>query len=68
MFSGEDGGKNEEQGCPCCGHEEAGAEIVELGGEDAGEPRQGGSAKRGRGKEGAKVCVIASAGEQKRDD
>lgn len=68
MFSGEDGGEDEEQGCSCSGHEETGAEIVELGREDAGEPGQGGSTKRCRGKEGAEACVIPGAGEQKGHD
>ena len=45
VFSGEDGGEDEEQGCSCGGNEEAIAEIVKLRGNDAGEPGQGGSAK-----------------------
>lgn len=67
-FGGDDGGEKEEKRCSRRRNEETCAQATEVGGEDAGEPGQGGSAKRGSGKERAEPGMVAGASEQEGHD
>lgn len=67
-FGGDDGGEEEEKRGSGGGNKETRAQAAEVGGEDAGEPGQGGSAKRGGGKERAEPGMVAGASEQEGHD
>ena len=67
-FGGDDGGEEEEKRGSRGRNEETCAQSAEVGGEDAGEPGQGGSAKRGSGKERSEPSMVASASEQEGHD